>query len=183
MGDWQQFEARDGHAPLPHASPATQLLVTASEMSATFIKRKVSKDMGATTQPIITASGGTKSQQLSSQEEVTVLCLDNLTCRWEVRGGQLDHHPAENQNAIIAGVPWALDSIPPVCSLFLCLYYCLLSMRTVILVVEGRAGKRHKGWGRGSHGGGVGQTKNLATPGNQPGPWETQHQAQLTQSS
>lgn len=151
--DGQQFEAHDGHAALPHASPATRLPVTVSEMSATFIKRKVPEGVGVTAQPIITASG-------RNQVTATVLPRGGhsaVSGQSHVQvgdsGGQLGHHPAENQNATPAGAPWAWDSIPPVCSLFLCFYYCLSSTRTVTLVVEDRAGKGHKGWGRGSHGG------------------------------
>lgn len=60
-----------------------------SEMSATFIKGKVSEGVGVMHNTPLLPVGETKSQQLSSQEEVTALSLDNLTCRRGTQGVSL----------------------------------------------------------------------------------------------
>lgn len=129
-------------------------------MSATFIRGKVSAGVGVTVQPIITASGG-------NQVTATILPRGGhsaVSRQSHVQvgdsGGQLGHHPVENQNATTAGALWAGDWIPPVCSLFRCFYYCLWSTRTLTLWLGVGLAKSIKDGEEGAMGG---QTESLGT--------------------
>ena len=50
--------------------------------------------------------------------------LDSPTCQGDGQKGQLGHHPAENQNARQLGQAVGPGSVPPVCLLSLCFYFC-----------------------------------------------------------